>query len=150
MIVEKYEITKNLNLILKIHNKIISKTGGEFAIRDEEGLYNSVYRILYYKYKNISEPFKIAAFILLELGRRHHFFDGNKRTAYLFSKLILTTLGYHLVADYKEASSIIIIYIDFNSNLTIKNLVFWFKENSITINVAELENYLKEFYLKYL
>ena len=149
--ITKELIIENLNFLIQLHDRIINETGGEYGIRDHGGLYNSIHRILNYELRHKDKPFSIAAFTLLELGKRHHFFDGNKRTAYAFAKILLITLGYKLNMKYKEATDFITNMVSSGSNIKFKNVEAWISMNTDKIPEDDMERYLKEegYNLKY-
>jgi hypothetical protein len=80
-------IDEIVDVIINLHNSIISSTGGEFGIRNGGGIYFSTYSLLNHKTKNMGKPTKLGAFILNEFAKKHHFIDGNKRTDIYYVKL---------------------------------------------------------------
>ena len=67
-------------LVNLLHIQIIEKSGGEQGIRDEGGLFHSLYKVLQKVKTEKIIPSAIAAFAYKEIARKHHFMDGNKRT----------------------------------------------------------------------
>ena len=55
--------------IIQIHNAIINLSGGVMGVREEGGIYNSVYKLLNYQYKHRKDPVGLGAFILNEFAR---------------------------------------------------------------------------------
>ncbi len=149
MTITKEAVQEILYLLVRSHDKIIKQIGGELGIRDEAGLYHSVYRILHYQQNHRDNPFKIGAFILLELGKRHHFVDSNKRIAYLAMKIFLINLGYHFKIGYKDASYFIIKIIDFHSSIPFDVITNWILENSVHMQLIDLESYLNDLILEF-
>jgi len=138
-------VEENYEAVSKVHNKIIEVSGGEKGIRDKGGLYNSVYNILKcmerYGYK---DPASIGAFVYEELAKRHHFNDGNKRTAHAFAKIVLMLMDYHLKIDYTKAVPFIIEIAKFNSKMTLEDIKKWIKPNLVKIPRPDIEKYLKD------
>ena len=62
--VSKGIVLKMEETIINIHNTIIKLSGGEMGVRDEGGIYNSIYKLLSYQYKNQDNPENIGAFAL--------------------------------------------------------------------------------------
>ena len=141
--ITKLFVEVTYQLLADIHTKIIETSGGEQGIRDEGGLYNSVYRIL--RYEEIhSDAASRAAFIYKELARRHHFNDGNKRTAHVFAKITLFSMGRHFKIEYEQAVPFIMDIASFQSKITFKEIKNWVASQLIGINKEDMENYLKK------
>src|SRR3989344_6489814 len=106
--VTKEKVSNWTNLLKQIHPLIILRSGGIGGIRDEGGLYNSVYRVLTFLQKHPGHSYLIAAYIYKEFATRHHFMDGNKRTAHLFVRIFLISRNLQLKVQYKEPAQFII------------------------------------------
>jgi len=74
--------------VIQIHDFLIEETGGESGIRDL-GTLSFVVEAINYE----SDVFRKAAQALF-LAERHPFWDGQKRTAFELSDLILRQNGY--------------------------------------------------------
>lgn len=122
-------IEKSYVLISQLHDKIIEHSGGVKGIRDAGGLYHSLHRILIYQEEHSADPISVGAFVYEELARRHHFNDGNKRTAHAFAKLMLFLMDYHLKIEYKEAVYFIIEIAKYNSPVSSKKIKEWVKKH---------------------
>ncbi|MEN8246625.1 MAG: type II toxin-antitoxin system death-on-curing family toxin [Thermodesulfobacteriota bacterium] len=83
----------DLNVVLAVHEQQISEHGGLMGIRDLGSIDSALRRpqnlILY------SDPdlFDLAAAYGFGLARSHGFMDGNKRTAYVVTRLFLVLNG---------------------------------------------------------
>jgi death-on-curing protein len=130
--------------IINIHNTIIKLSGGEKGIRDEGGIYNSVYKLLNYQYKNQIHPENIGAFALNEFAKKHYFVDGNKRTSYAIAKIFMLVNKCHLKIQYKEAIEFILKVAEYKSKITLEEIKNWIKNNCIQIDEKILENYLNK------
>lgn len=144
MIISKQDVEDFTLSIIKLHDRIVQETGGEFGIRDYGGLYNSSYRALSYQ-ENNTDPFRIAAFILLEFGKRHHFFDGNKRIAYAIMKTTLLKRGYYFLINYEFALYFIIEIVRFDIQIKLSDVRAWIKDNIVLVPEKDIGIYLKEF-----
>lgn len=141
-------IEANYNKIVLIHNKIIECSGGEKGVRDSGGLYNSLYKIFKYQLKRITDPSSVGAFVYEELARRHHFSDGNKRTAHSYAKIVLFEMGFHLKVGYKEATPFIIKVAEYKSNVSFNEIKNWIQTHLVSIPEQEIEKYLKEIFVE--
>ena len=133
-------------LLILIHDQIIEKTGGEGGVRDEAGLYHSTFKILQDYYCVDRDPYSIGAMIYKEIAQRHHFFDGNKRTAHCVAKVVLLLMRKHLFISYKDAISFIIDIADHEKKKTIKEIKQWIQENTEEARKKSMTSYLKELY----
>lgn len=138
-------IIKNNELLVNLHDLIIKESGGEYGVRDEGGIYNSMFKIWNYSKIHYKEPTKVGALVFEELAKRHHFVDGNKRTAYCFTKSILITSGYHLKIKYTSAVDFILQIANHNNPKTLKEIEEWLKKYvTIIPKDAQIDIYLKD------
>lgn len=138
-------IIKNNELLIKLHDLIIKESGGTYGIRDEGGIYNSNFKIWNYSKIHYKKPAKIGAFIFEELAKKHHFVDGNKRTAYCFTKSVLITFGYHLKIKYSNAVDFILQIARHDNPKTQKEIEEWLKKYIVKIpENIRIDKYLKE------
>jgi len=142
--IPKEIILKMKDMIVNIHEAIIKLSGGENGIRDEGGIYNSIYKLLNHQAKNQCNPSSIGAFALNEFARRHFFNDGNKRTAYAICKVFMLINRCHLKIQYQEATNFIIEVAKYNSKISFEEIKKWLDLNCLTIPEKEVENYLSK------
>ena len=142
--VSKGIVLKMEETIINIHNTIIKLSGGEYGIRDEGGIYNSIYKLLNYQNKNQKNPEIIGAFALNEFAKRHYFIDGNKRTAYAIAKIFMLINKCHLKIQYKKATDFILEVAKFNSKITFEEIKKWIDNNYLLITEKVVENYLNK------
>ena len=142
--VSKGIVLKMKETIINIHNTIIKLSGGEYGIRDDGGIYNSIYKLLNYQYRNQKNPENIGAFALNEFAKRHYFIDGNKRTAYAIAKIFMLINKCHLKIQYKEATDFMLKVAEYNSKITFEEIKEWIDENCILITEKVVENYLNK------
>jgi death on curing protein len=83
-------------MVIELHDYLIDTEGGEPGIRDIGTLDYLIENINYEE-----DIFKKAAWALF-LADRHPFWDGQKRTAFQLSDLILRDSGYHIHAEDEE------------------------------------------------
>jgi death-on-curing protein len=144
MLITKEKIESFIDEIIETHNEIIKTSGGEYGIRDMGGLHHSAYKITEYIHKYSDTPEKFGAYIFSELARKHHFIDGNKRTAYIVSKITMLNLGYNFKIKYLNAIGFILKIAQHESKITFEEIVNWIKEKLERINESEMENYISE------
>lgn len=145
--ISKEFIEKIKLVMIGLHRSIIENSGGERGIRDEGGIYNAVYKVFNYMKKEFKHPAKVGAFVFDDLAKRHHFVDGNKRTAYCFTKAILIMMDYHLKVDYKMAVPFILQIANHKNPKTLKEIEEWIKDNIEKISTKnKIDKYLKELY----
>ena len=89
----------DLSVVLAIHEQQIAEHGGSLGIRDlgmiESALCRPQNLLLY----NDPDIFELAAGYVYGLARNHGFIDGNKRTAYVVTRLFLVLNGYDIRAS---------------------------------------------------
>lgn len=132
------------DLITRLHDGIINQSGGTHGVRDKGGLYHSIHKILLRQEENSDDPLSVGTFVYEELARRHHFNDGNKRTAHAFAKIMLFLSGFHLKIEYKEAVKFIIEIAKYESKVSTKEIKEWIKKHLVPVEGKNLEKYLNE------
>jgi death-on-curing protein len=118
------------SVVLKLHKKIIRKTGGTFGIRDENLLMSS-----------LNQPFQTFAGVelypsveekagkLLEtIIKNHPFVDGNKRTAYVLFKLYLYRNNLKIIASEDEKYNFVMAIAEGKYNF--EKIVEWIRKNT--------------------
>lgn len=79
-----------LEVVLAVHDRQISEHGGAFGLRDmgllESGLARAKQRA---SYDRRADVYDLAAEYAFGIARDHPFVDGNKRTAYVITRLFL-------------------------------------------------------------
>ena len=92
----------DLSVVLAIHEQQITEHGGSLGIRDlgmiESALGRPQNLLLY----NDPDIFDLAAAYGYGLTQNHGFIDGNKRTAYVVTRLFLVLNGYDIDASAVE------------------------------------------------
>ena len=92
----------DLSVVLAIHEQQIAEHGGSLGIRDLGLIESALGRpqnLLLYNDPDISD---LAAAYGYGLAQNHGFIDGNKRTAYVVTRLFLILSGYDIRASAVE------------------------------------------------
>jgi death on curing protein len=113
-----------------VHFKLIEKHGGSQGIRDSNLLHSAINRP-YATFDGIDlypSPIEKAAAILESTLINHPFVDGNKRTGYTLSRLILLTSGYDIVATQNEKYDFVIQVT--TGKLAIEEITVWLQKNT--------------------
>ncbi len=142
--IDKEFLNETIVSLLDFHDRIIENSGGTKGVRDQGGLYNSIYKIFSYQDRHTNDPASVAAFVYEDLARRHHFNDGNKRTAHAFAKVVLYLMGFHLKVQYKDAAPFIIEVAKYGSPVTFNDIKEWVKSHLSELPHENLEKYLNE------
>ena len=92
------------DLILAVHDELLSLYGGSAGVRDE-GLLDSALGKPpnLFLYEKVS-LFKLAAAYAAGIIKNHPFIDGNKRTGFIAAYTFLRRNGYQLVAPEVDAT----------------------------------------------
>ncbi|MFH0889988.1 MAG: type II toxin-antitoxin system death-on-curing family toxin [Candidatus Aenigmatarchaeota archaeon] len=137
-----------VDLIKSVHDDIISATGVELndpegrfkhlpigvkqiGVRDEGSLYSFGYQYLNLIEKHPDSPIDAAAFIIEEVAAKHYFWDGNKRTAFVFAGTFLRIRGIILEPDYLNVVDFLIKVAQGKSNKA--EIKKWLLEHSTII-----------------
>ncbi len=94
----------SIDLVKKIHDRIISETGGSYGVRDTN-LLKSALEIPFQTFdgKELYPSTIEKALKLLELVIKNHpFVDGNKRTGYVLFTLYLELNNFYIKATEEE------------------------------------------------
>lgn len=89
----------DLNVVLAVHEQQISEHGGLAGIRDLGLIDSALKRPQNLMLYNDPDLFDLAAAYGFGLAKSHGFFDGNKRTAYVVTRLFLVLNGYDIQAS---------------------------------------------------
>lgn len=93
----------SLPLVLAVHERQITEHGGLDGIRDQGAVESALARPVHRAAYGDSDAAELAANYLFGLARNHGFADGNKRTAWVVSRLFLADHGYRLEFDPVDA-----------------------------------------------
>jgi len=117
------------NVVLALHDALLSEHGGQRGIRDEGLLDSALARpeqLLSYGDPNL---FSLATAYINGILRNHPFIDGNKRTEFMTGYVFLTRNGKQLIAPEAEATQAII---DLASRkMTEEEFTTWLEQNCV-------------------
>lgn len=122
------------NDVLRLHHLAIEKYGGLFGLRDEGALESALARPFqtFGGEDLYDSPLKKAAAICESIILNHPFIDGNKRTGFLTTLMILKQENMELTVNEDE------IYFFLNSiasgEQTFETTKEWLKENAVFVN----------------
>lgn len=91
-----------LSVVLAIHEQQISEHGGSLGIRDLGAIESALGRPKNLLQDNNPDIFDLAAAYGFGLSQNHGFIDGNKRTAYVVTRLFLALNGQDIRASAME------------------------------------------------
>jgi len=92
----------DLNVVLAVHEQQISEHGGLGGLRDLGTIESALSRPRNLQQYNDPDLFDLAAAYGFGLARNHGFIDGNKRTAYVVTRLFLVLNGQDIHASAVE------------------------------------------------
>jgi death-on-curing protein len=92
----------DLSVVLAIHEQQIAEHGGSLGIRDLGMIESALGRPRNLLLYNNPDIFDLAAAYGYGLVQNHGFIDGNKRTAYVVTRLFLVMNGYDIRASAVE------------------------------------------------
>lgn len=90
------------SLILEIHTEQIAEHGGTDGIRDDGLLESALARPLNAYAYGVEDIIALAALYGAGITKNHPFLDGNKRTGFVATELVLASNGYALTASDEE------------------------------------------------
>ena len=93
----------SLPLVLAVHERQITEHGGIDGIRDQGAVESALARPVHRASYGDPDAAELAASYLFGLARNHGFADGNKRTAWVVSRVFLADHGYRLEFDPMDA-----------------------------------------------
>ena len=89
-------------VVLAIHDQQIAEHGGTDGVRDMGLIESALARPRNLASYSVSDAFELAAEYGYGIARNHGFIDGNKRTAYVVTRLFLVLNGFDLTAKATE------------------------------------------------
>ena len=125
----------DLSVVLAIHEQQIAEHAGSLGIRDlgliESALGRPQNLLLY----NSPDIFDLAAAYGYGLAQNHGFIDGNKRTAYVVTRLFLILNGYDISTSAVE--KVITFEKVGKGEIDQTALAAWLRTHSKQLNVSE-------------
>ena len=93
-------------LLLRLHEEILTLTGGASGVRDKGLLDSALARPLdRYAYEGQDDLVALAATYAVAVAKNHPFVDGNKRAAFVCLGLFLLDNGLSLEASDEDATA---------------------------------------------
>jgi death-on-curing protein len=89
-------------VVLAIHDQQIAEHGGTNGVRDMGLIESALARPRNLAGYSVSDVFDLAVEYGYGIARNHGFIDGNKRTAYVVTRLFLVLNGHDLTAKATE------------------------------------------------
>lgn len=118
----------SLPIVLAVHERQITEHGGIDGIRDQGAIESALARPVHRASYGDPDAAELAASYLFGLARNHGFADGNKRTAWVVSRLFLADHGYRLefgpVEAVRQVESVA------SGQVSESELAVWFRERS--------------------
>ena len=115
-----------LPIALTVHERQITEHGGRDGIRDlgatESALTRPVHRASY----GDPDAAELAAGYLFGLARNHGFAEGNKRTAWVVSRVFLADHGYPL--EFAPVDAVQLVDSVASGQVSQSGLAAWFRE----------------------
>ncbi len=128
MPVTKQMVDEFVEQLERMHEEIISQSGGEHGIRDKGGLAHAAFEILRAAEKFVDKPFHGAAIIYNLIATRHYFVDGNKRTSHFAARAWLLSRNYDFKVSYEDAVPFIM---SIARDKPLREIEEWIKENAV-------------------
>jgi death-on-curing protein len=98
----------SLGVVYAIHDRQLAEHGGLDGIRDEGAVESGIERPRNLaKYDDSADAAALAACYLFGVARNHGFADGNKRTAWVVTRLFLAENGYSISFDPVDAVKLV-------------------------------------------
>jgi death on curing protein len=119
------------SVVLAIHEQQIAEHGGAQGIRDIGLLESAIARPENLAAYGQPDLAALAASYAFGIARNHPFFDGNKRTSYVITRLFLTLNQQDIAAD--EAARLRIWLSLAAGDLTEEQLADWLRSHLIEI-----------------
>jgi len=115
------------NVVLALHDALLSEHGGQQGIRDEGLLDSALARPKQLLSYGDPDLFGLATAYISGILRNHPFIDGNKRTALMTGYVFLARNGKQLTTPETEATQAIIDLVA--RKMTEKDFTAWLAEN---------------------
>lgn len=115
------------DVVIAIHDQQIDAHGGTSGIRDMGLIESALARPDNLQVYGDPDVYDLAAEYGFGLARNHGFIDGNKRTAYVVTRLFLRLNGYDIIAP---ATDRVLVFENLGKgNLSIGQFASWLRMN---------------------
>jgi death on curing protein len=112
---------------LAIHDRQLAEHGGGTGIRAPDMLQSALARPQNQWHYGEDDPCALAAAYAFGVARNHPFVDGNKRTAWVLSRLFLALNGVTITFAPEDAINTVLALAA--SELSEEELASWFRDN---------------------
>ncbi len=116
--------------ILAAHERQLAEHGGPPGLRNPGGLQSALARAANLAAYGDADAASLAAAYAIGIARNHPFVDGNKRTAWIGSRLFLRLNGAALAFDHGEATRVMQQVAA--GSMSEEALAHWFRERIST------------------
>ncbi|OMH39950.1 hypothetical protein BLW93_07875 [Desulfurobacterium indicum] len=122
-----------VKLALHVHKKSIKNFGGRDGIRNKGLLISSIYTPCqtFGDFEPYSNDLEKISKILELIIKNHPFFDGNKRTAYLLTRILLRYIGFDIEATEDEKFNFLIKIA--KNEITFSEIKNWIEKHIIRV-----------------
>jgi death on curing protein len=110
-----------------VHGEQLAEHGGPSGVRDENLFESAVVRPQQLAAHGDPDVADLAGALGWGLARNHPFIDGNKRTAFVATELLLECNGYSLVAD--DAACVLTILAVASGAMPEADFTVWIREH---------------------
>ncbi len=117
----------SLPLVLAVHERQITEHGGVDGIRDQGAIESALARPVHRAAYDDPDALELAASHLFGLARNHGFADGNKRTAWVVSRLFLADHGHRL--QFEPVDAVRLVERVASGQVNESALAEWFREH---------------------
>lgn len=114
----------NTQEIIKLHDTLVEKYGGTTGTMIE----GTIDHLVYHQLSPTNTVYANASIALHAIATGHAFFDGNKRTAFALSDVILRSKGYKITADKESIKKMLISVAEYKT--TVAEIEEWIRKNT--------------------
>lgn len=119
-----------IDVALAIHDRQLAEHGGISGVRDTGMLESALARPANQWVYGEDDPSRLAAAYAFGVARNHPFSDGNKRTAWVLSRLFLRINGHDLRFDPQDAIETVLALAA--GQLSETDLADWFRAHIVS------------------
>lgn len=113
------------DVAIAIHDRQLAEHGGGTGVRDRNMLESALARPINAWSYGVNEPAALAAAYAFGVARNHPFVDGNKRTAWVLTRLFLALNGHKL--SFRAAEAIAAMLALAAGELSEDEMADWFR-----------------------
>jgi death on curing protein len=114
--------------VLALHDQILDKTGGQRGILNRTAVESALERAAWGPFGNVPDLFDRAALLLRGICQDHPFADGNKRTAFEATDLLLAMNGRRIAAPPERVVALMLAVAQ--GQLELDSIAGWLRGNT--------------------